>query len=365
MSRQRQSGGDHSVNIQGESIVVQTGISIEEARRLAWEVFTQNFEQLAGRAADIAQERAKEMIEKYLTRLQDRNPKGLGTALDPDMQFALLTAQREYARSGRPELADMLADLLVDRSLHTGGSLAQIVLNESIAVVPKLTHRQLAALSLVFYARYTRYQGMTSFAALTDYIASRYGPFVHELPTHHASYQHLEYAGCGTVGLGSVDLESSFLSRYPGLFSRGFTQDEWPTELELSVSQAGDLLIPCLHDPSRMQFNAVDEDTLKTKMNARAIPHPAQEQLAGVESSHRMTPGDVRDFLRSLSPVMSKLLEIWADTPIKNFTLTSVGIAIGHANATRVTGDRDDLTIWIPDDDGTPTEDPPGVQPSP
>jgi hypothetical protein len=64
------------------------------------------------------------------------------------MQYAVFTAQREFARSGDDQLGDILVDILVDRTKEPDRSLLQIVLNESLNVAPKLTADQLAAFCL-------------------------------------------------------------------------------------------------------------------------------------------------------------------------------------------------------------------------
>jgi hypothetical protein len=40
-------------------------------------------------------------------------------------------------------------------------------------------------------------------------------------------------------------------------------------------------------------------------------------------------------------------MDVWTNTPLKGFKLTSLGIAIGHANARRVVGFDAPLDIWI------------------
>jgi hypothetical protein len=44
---------------------------------------------------------------------------------------------------------------------------------------------------------------------------------------------------------------------------------------------------------------------------------------------------------------MAQLFELWSRTPILNSMLTSVGIAIAHANIKKRTGCDFDLSIWI------------------
>jgi len=158
---QEQTGGDHSVNIQAGAII-QHGLSATEVRQIALDVYRANFERLSGIAAEVATARAEHLVERFLSELQVQNPDGLNQANDPDMQIALLTAEREYARSGSADLADVLVDLLVERTKESGQTLRQIVLNESIGVVSKLTKGQLAALSVLFCLIDARYMELNT-----------------------------------------------------------------------------------------------------------------------------------------------------------------------------------------------------------
>jgi hypothetical protein len=45
--------------------------------------------------------------------------------------------------------------------------------------------------------------------------------------------------------------------------------------------------------------------------------------------------------------MMTQLYDRWQNSGMANFTLTSVGIAIAHANLRRRTGMSADLGIWI------------------
>ena len=46
-------------------------------------------------------------------------------------------------------------------------------------------------------------------------------------------------------------------------------------------------------------------------------------------------------------PYMASMIDVWENSLMKNFTLTSVGIAIGHANVKKNLGEFTDLSIWI------------------
>jgi hypothetical protein len=56
---------------------------------------------------------------------------------------------------------------------------------------------------------------------------------------------------------------------------------------------------------------------------------------------------EVWKVLVELCPEINDLLDIWSNSSMKNMTLTSVGIALAHANIRRKTNENWDLSIWI------------------
>jgi len=60
-----------------------------------------------------------------------------------------------------------------------------------------------------------------------------------------------------------------------------------------------------------------------------------------------MDRDEIREKCIEIRPYMSGLFETWLESEMRHFVLTSVGIAIGHANIRRVVGEFADLSIWI------------------
>lgn len=346
MTKQVQKGGDQSTNVQAENVTIVQGITLSDAREIALDVFRSNFNSMVGRAADVASLRADEIIEKFLKELQEQNPIGLQQAEDPDFQYALFTVQKEYARSGDKGLGDILVDILVDRTKEVNRSLLQIVLNESLQVASKLTKNQLDALSVIFSLKYTRYLRMVSLDELKHYLDYRIAPFVPELSKSNSCYQHLEYVGCGSIGIGSLKIESTFRNMYPGIFTKGFPESEI-SKLGLEDSLKSKLFIKCLQNPTLFQINAVDEETLKKKIKENNIADGVTSELLRLQINYLMSEEEIKVFLKTVDPCMEKLFDVWDNSYMKNMTLTSVGIAIGHANTRRITKETDDLSIWI------------------
>jgi len=345
MPRQRQEGGDHSTNIQAEYINV-TGITYADAREIAMDVFRSNFMELTEQAGNLARERAEEITEKFLNQLQNQNTEGIGKAQDPDFQYALFTVQKEYARTGDENLGDLLVDLLVDRTRHDNRTLLQIVLNESLAVAPKLTIDQLSALSIIFILKYTIYNGINNLPSLGKYLDTYVRPFVESLSKNASCYQHLEFAGCGSISIGSANLGNLLVKKYTGVFSKGFTHDELQKK-QLEALAGSPIFTNCLHDPEKLQLNAMSEEVLRYKALELGIGEGEINKLVDLNKAFVMSSNEVKEFLTGFRPYMSNVFETWEESFMKNMSLTSVGIAIGHANAKKHLGEFTDLSTWI------------------
>jgi len=60
-----------------------------------------------------------------------------------------------------------------------------------------------------------------------------------------------------------------------------------------------------------------------------------------------MNGDEIREKCIEIRPYMAGLFQVWSESAMKHFTLTSVGIAIGHANIKRLVGEFSNLSIWI------------------
>lgn len=347
MTDQNQKGGDNSTNIQaGGSVTIHQGVTASEARQIALDVFHVNFLIMKGEAADVARTRGEKITESFLQRLEAENPDGLTQAKEPDFQHAMFTVQKEFARCGDDELGALLVDLLVDRTKQPVRSILQIVLNESLAVAPKLTHDQLSALSLIFLFRYSTNKSINSLDSLDQYLGRNVAPFASSIDKKDACYQHLEYTGCGAVSLGAVSLIDVFRRSYPGLFSKGFTESDFKS-LHLSIPFDHPILIACLHDNSRRQVNAMNTDTIQTQAAKHGIVGDEVQKLVRLQDSNLMADDDIKKLIVARQPYMQQVFDVWSESNMRFFTLTSVGIAIGHANVKKNVGEFTDLGIWI------------------
>lgn len=346
MNKQVQTGGDHSTNIQAGQVSINQGISYEEARQIFKDLFKANYLQLSEEAFEKAFARLEEITEKFLKKLREQNEGGIERARDPDFQYALFTVQKEYARTGDKELGDLLVDLLVDRTKYENRSILEIVLTESLSVAPKLTNDQLAALSVIFIFKYTLNQKVNSLQTLGEYLDIYIAPFAEVISKNNSCFQHLEYSGCGSISIGSDDLAGILLKKYGGLFSKGFFQDDINNQ-NLVLPMASSLIVRCLHDPGKLQINAIREDVLREEATKENMDKDDVEKLVQLNNSFAMNRDEVRHYIEDFRPYMKNIFDVWINSFMKNMKLTSVGIAIGHANAKKMIGEFTDLSIWI------------------
>lgn len=345
---QRQQGGEQSSNVQAGGNITIHGLSVEEVREVALDVFQKNFLELRGIAEDVARGRAEKITEDFLAELEHRSPQGLQSASDPDMQRALFEAQREYACSGEADLEQALVDLLVDRAGQGDRGIQTIVLNEAIRSAPKLTAEQRRAVAVCFLMRYTRWMGpgdVEMFYAL--HVRQNLCPLASGLPTRPTAYQHIEYVGAGTIDIGEVAGATALLVGARRWFTRGFTREEIPEELT-GYLQDTNVFIPCLRDNSRLQLAIVSEEDLDALLVSLGRPD-LKTQLQHVLNLGVMSEQEAHTEIVERAPEMEELFHAWGASPLKNMTLTSVGIAIGHGYWRRVTGLQAPLSTWISD----------------
>jgi hypothetical protein len=345
---QEQTVAESSTAIQagGNVTLTRVGLSYAEVRDVALDVFRANFYELAGVAKEIAKTRAEEVTEAFLSKLQSEYPAGLEKSYDPDFQYALFTVQREYARNGDKNLGDLLVDLLVDRSKQEQRDILQIVLNESLSTAPKLTENQLAALALVFLLKYTRNLGIGNHKRLAEYLDKNVAPFASQVVKNLACYQHLQFSNCGSITLLETQLESIIGTTYQGLFMKGF-DEKVVLDRAVSIGLDPSFFVQCLNDPSKVQVNGISKDSLEKAFETYAITSDDRRKIGALFDENKMGDKEIKEKCIEIRPYMSGLFETWSGSAMKNFSLTSVGIAIGHANIKRLTGEFTDLSVWI------------------
>lgn len=346
ISKKSQKSGDDSINLQAEKITINTGLSIAHVKEIALDVFEGNFYKLSGIAKETADSRAKEITEKFLTELSEKNPEGLSASEDPDFQHSLFQAQKEYARCGDKELCDILVDILVDRSKEDERSLLQIVLNESLTIAPKLNTTQLDIISCCFNIAYTRNLTLQNKADFCDYLNNGVLVFADAVSEKDSNYKHLEYVGCAAIRTGSRDIVQILMNSYKAFFSKGFERGLLD-KITREYPQIMSVVIPCLNNVNLIQAGGMNDETIKVMCAEHSIPQIHINSLIQLNDQQMMNIEEAKKHLNSLCPKFAGFLESAQKTDFKSLDLTSVGIAIAHAHSRKKVGFDADLSIWI------------------
>jgi hypothetical protein len=156
----------------------------------------------------------------------------------------------------------------------------------------------------------------------------------------------MEYTGCGTWSFDGQQLESFWKQKYSGLFQRGFSENEIKPFLRDGFDFE-ELLVKCARDTNKLQFATQTVEELRGQLKQRGISEQISGQIVRVYETHIDNPDKILKYFLSIHPLMEKLRENWYKSDISNFRLTSVGIAIGHANLRCRTGLDADIGTWI------------------
>jgi len=134
---------------------------------------------------------------------------------------------------------------------------------------------------------------------------------------------------------------------YPGMCSDSFTQEEINAYFAgvggipngLPVGKVGEAEKLTLAAPGALSLKAISNYAGWTsEQHSRAIQFLSSKPLPDERLS---------DLIKGCGEFGTKLQRAWTETGIKSLNLTSVGMALGHANAI---GRRDmpiDLTTWL------------------
>jgi hypothetical protein len=338
--------GDSSVNNQAQTINnTYNGITYQDARDIATDVFKNNFLILKDEAAAIAAERASEITEKFLKRLETEAPDSLNEFATPGMQDTFFNAQKEYAISGDEEVADMLVEILVERAKTPLKSRKRFVLDESLKIASKLSLNQMNLLTLTHLERRTIHQGVGNFDSLINILNQRYS-LMEDLEEDqiNGDLLFLEYLRLGKIVTGNFSSPEEILhNNYKAYLSKGFTLDQCKVpEVELS-----DLFITCFHDKEKFQFRFETKEMLEIFLRQKKITEERIHEIASHFNSNIFHQGEINFLLSTKVPHFAKLLNIYNNSQWKSFELTSVGMAIAISNYHRQFGDKLDLSVWI------------------
>ncbi|MFA5828423.1 MAG: LPO_1073/Vpar_1526 family protein [Candidatus Shapirobacteria bacterium] len=344
-----QKSGDESTNLQaGRDITVNNHkvalFSIEEvAKQLMSSVFNELPDQTK-RQIEKNQKSYFRTLSENLGKIIKQN-NDLKKIIDsPDFQYISKTASISASRSSSLELHNNLSSLIIQRINNDDDDLKRIVFNEAIATIGKLTTNQLKIITLCYLLNYTLDGRIVSWEAYNNYLDSHIKPFLDFKDTE-IEFQHIEYAGCGSIGIGSSDILNSYRKRYSFLFlnliekrqiDRLGLKDEIKKELVTLDPKEDKYLIRFI--------NKIEVEAYLKEMK---IDKELAKKLVTIYEGHIKNSIEIKKKIVDETNTGKELLELWEKSNLKHLFLTSVGIAIGASYFEQIIGEKIDIGMWI------------------
>lgn len=337
-----QSNGDNSINQQAKEIN-NYGISYQDAKDIALDIFKNNFLKLSEEANELIMSRVNKLLDDFLDQLRKDNGKGVLESKNPDFQYVLYEASKNYARSGEDTQEELLVNLLVERTKHTSRNLLQIVLDESISVVQKLTQEQINILSVIFILKNTRVVQAANISEVFENYRKLIIPLTKVITDNYTNVQHLTYTSCGTESIGSNTIIQGLRQTYPGLLSKGFSKEvldkqKLPQEISNQVIK---------NDGGSFYIKFSSEQDLEDYLKEKSIGEEITDKLKQLLNNYCLSEQEIKDKLKSEFPELLDFSLIYEKARLDHLNLSSVGISIGYANIKKNDPTFTDLSIWI------------------
>lgn len=337
-----QTAGENSknLNVMGD---YHEGLSYKDARQVALDVFKANSSVYTEIAKKTIDERVVNITDDIFTMIYSELPDTVEKLVEPAVQDTLLKIQKEYAKNDDPALKERLIALLKNRLKADEKDMETIVLDEALEIVPKLTGTQLNILSLNLTVLRILHHEVTNRDTFFHMLTSKILLFYSNHMSKTMEYAHLQYLGCtGILSEGSTykPIEEIFRNRYAGLFSRGFSREEFYEYMGIEIQEFQQLITTCQIDKEKYQFNAMNENVLKYSI-AQSGKQEYEEKLLQYYKEHIMEVKEIKDDISSHVQGFEELADFWKKTSeFKSMNLTSVGIEIGLLNYNLQTGSK-------------------------
>lgn len=337
-------GSGKQANYQVGEVVINQGMTASEVTGLVDRLFEANFPKLEIVAKEAAEKNIAAFKADFMTEMSEKlSPEEFEKFSNPDIQAGLYQAVYSAARKDSAELRRMLSHLIVKRVKNDQDELKQVVLNEAIPTVAKLTQNQMKILALCFMLKQTSFSMVMPWDIFKGIFEHNIRPLI-DFKGSRAEILHLQYAGCGKVEeVFSSDLGDLLKNANPFPFLKPLTSEEidqyqLPTEIEEGL---------LINVNGFFHFNVVGKEKLKKKLKEKQFGEERERQLVALYVSKFPTSKEVRERMESEMPWTEELFNRYQDKILSQLTLTSVGMAIAIAYFEKAVGSNLKLDIWI------------------
>jgi hypothetical protein len=244
----------------------------------------------------------------------------------------------------------MLTDLVAQRSKITERSRLSLTLNDAIAKAGSIPEPDLNTLSLIFLFQNVQNNGLINLESLAEFMASTVEPLLSNISTSDSAVSYLAAHGCVLPPSGISIQQSAMeilLHRYGSILTKGATE----AALRGKFSDYDSLV------RHGLVVNSPYGNSLKTFLYCGPQLEPSLHKVGlfgayvkGYEEVTKDAKPSEQEFTEVMCvhmPSISDLLATYNTPSIRDSRLTSIGIALAHANLANGPFRDVDLSVWI------------------
>lgn len=346
---QKQTAEQNATAIQSAGdITVNTGVSLDQMKAII-ECVSDQIPKYAAIAREIVDQRLDDFKEKIINKFNSDNAANANAFQDPDFQYLLSHSQQAYARSGNATTADLLIDLIAQRSGTTTGERRSLILNRAAEIVPLLTNQEISILMVTFLLRRVHFGAAKSPAALGSILLNHIAPYVVDLSADEAPYLYLESLGCGKLSMGECGFVRILASGYPEAVVTLPTLDALSTATSATFAQqlfdAG--LVKMSADGSGVIKIIEQNDDFVNAIKDCGFDENLAHQAFNILNYQHPTLKEIISILQPHVSMIERLANVWDNSPLKNLELSATGVAIGFTAAKGKSNFSGDICAWV------------------
>lgn len=178
------------------------GLTPQQACEMAIGLFYDNFPKLQEKANELVEKRVTELMDEIAIELCKRNIADMSPLADPDVQYTVYEAQKNYARFATNESLSALSSLVAERiKQNDSGICLKVAIDKAISIVGMLSPAQMDYLSLLFIATKVKFSDIKTIADFQTRFEYLAGVFSN---ARNSNWAHLNMLGCLQLDLPNV-----------------------------------------------------------------------------------------------------------------------------------------------------------------
>ena len=178
------------------------GLTPQQACQMAMGLFYDNFPKLQEEAKALVEKRVTTLMDEIAVQLCKKNIIDMSPLADPDVQYTIYEAQKNYARFATNESLSALSSLVAERiKQNDSGICLKVAIDKAISIVGMLSPAQMDHLSILFIAtkvKFTDIKTLADFQERFEYLSEVFSN------ARNSNWAHLNMLGCFQLDLPNV-----------------------------------------------------------------------------------------------------------------------------------------------------------------